>query len=163
MSKNFVRPLVIGVVFIFSLSAAASERKIKQSEAPKAVIEAVKKKYPSSRMLEFAEEQDNGKTVYEVKVQDGKSEVDVGLSAEGKIVSEEKRLDPSALPAKVSEAISASKYARWKIERAETVVLNENESGPTYEIAVVQGKNRVELMFDPAGKLLKENKKAAAD
>lgn len=64
---------------------------------------------------------------------------------------------------KVSQAISASKYARWKIERAEAVVLDENESQATYEIALVQGKNRVELMFDPAGKLLKENKKAAAD
>lgn len=163
MSKNFVRRLVIGVAFTVSLSALATERKIRQSEAPKAVIEAVKRKYPSSRMLEFAEEQDNGKTAYEVKVKDGKSEVDIGVSADGKIVSEEKSLDPSALPAKVSQAISASKYARWKIERAETVVLDENESQATYEIALVQGKNRVELMFDPAGKLLKENKKAAAD
>jgi uncharacterized membrane protein YkoI len=83
--KCFVAVLV-AVGFIGALAGArADEEKIGLDKLPKAVLEAVKKRFPNAEMIEAAKETDAGKTEYEVTIKDGGSKTDVILTPGGSI------------------------------------------------------------------------------
>ena len=128
------------------------------AEVPKAVTEAVKKKYPDARIVSAKQEQErkDGKAVYSVSVARGKQEMDIDVDSDGKIVSEEASIEPSAAPEQVQKALKDSKYGAWKVKHVERVVLDEKDSDAHFEILVEKGKEQKELVFAPDGRLEKE-------
>ena len=100
----------------------AGEKALKESEVPKPVIDAVKKKYPRAKLTGFAEETRKDKTTYEIQVEDGKRRIEIDLSLEGKILVEEEAIGEDALPKEVKKGLEASKYAKWKLKKAERLV-----------------------------------------
>lgn len=136
--------------------ARAGEKALKESEVPKPVLDAVKKKYPGAKLTGFAEETRKDKTRYEIQVEDGKRRIDVTLSSEGKIQVEEEAIAEDALPKEVKAGLEASKYAKWKLKKVERVVTEENEKNPAYELMVADGDTRFEVVFDKDGKITRE-------
>jgi len=82
--------------------------------------------------------------------------VEVSLTPEGKILSEESTIDPSALPDAVKKGLQASKYGSWKVKKAEKVIEGEDAGKPSYEVEVTKGAEKAEVVFDPAGTVIKE-------
>jgi hypothetical protein len=140
---------------LLSLPAAlvASERAVQKRDVPAAVQEAVQKKYGSAKVTGFERDDEKGKTEYEAKLDNG---VEVSLTAEGKILSEESTIDPSALPDAVKKGLQASKYGSWKVQKAEKVIEGEDAGKPSYEVEVTKGAEKAEVVFDPAGTVIKE-------
>jgi hypothetical protein len=151
---------IAALVFIgTSLPVFAGEEKVKESEVPKATIEAVHKKYPKAKLVGCSKEDEDGKTTYEVQIEDGARKIDIDLSAEGKILAEEEVIGADALPKEVKAGLAASKYAKWTLKRAEKIVKEEKADDPSYELVLADPEHRAEVVFDKAGKLLKEEQK----
>ncbi|HVA49502.1 MAG TPA: PepSY-like domain-containing protein [Pirellulales bacterium] len=83
-----------GQEYSVSLTAAGKiteiEREIEIKELPKAVSDAIKKKYPKGKMEKAEEVTAGGKTTYEVVVEaSDDKDVEVTVDASGKILKEE--------------------------------------------------------------------------
>jgi hypothetical protein len=150
-----MKSLVMAVV-LFAGPAFGAETKISESEVPQPVLDAVAKKYPAAKRVGFEREVEHGKTVYEVKVLVGARKIDLDVSADGKLTSEEEELAYDAVPTAVRTTLSASpKYGTWTVKKAEKVVHAERPDAPEYELAVTNGRSKAELVFAADGKLLR--------
>jgi Putative beta-lactamase-inhibitor-like, PepSY-like len=145
------------ILFDAPTQARASEKEIKRSEIPPAVLQAVQKKYGNARMVSFAKENEEGKTSYEVTVHDGARKSDVLLAPDGKILIEEHRITMSELPKAVKDAFASSGFARAKVRRVELVIREEKVDDPAYELVVELGGEATEIVFDQTGKLTKQS------
>ena len=135
-------------------TALAVDKKLKESEVPRPVIEKVTTKYPAAKMTGFEMETENGKSSYEVTITDGSRQIEIICSADGKIVAEEEKISLDLVPEKVRQALKASaKYGSWRLHHTERVVVAEKTDAPTYEIKVVHGSTLAELVFTPDGKM----------
>jgi hypothetical protein len=143
------------VLVVAALSLASD---VFASDVPKAVTEAVKRKYPDARIVSAKQEPERkeGKAVYSVSLARGKQEMDVDVDSDGKIVSEEESVEFSAVPEQVQKALKDSKYGNWKVKHVERVTLDEKDSTAHFEILVQSGKQQEELVFALDGRLEKE-------
>jgi hypothetical protein len=147
-------------LLVLAAEPPADEKVVKQADIPPAVLAAVDKKYPAAKKLSFAREGKGEKDAYEVSISDRGRKIDIGLSPEGKILIEEHLIALEAVPPDVRKALADSrKYNKWRVERSERVVTEENETAPVYELVVAKGNKRVQLVFDKDGKLTKEEPK----
>lgn len=149
--------LVMGLVVSVPAVALAAERHIPESKVPKAVVEAVKQKYPSAKATGYEEEKEDGKVNYEVDLQNGAQEMEVELSADGKVLAEEVRVEPKDVPEAVTKALQSSPHGKGKVEKAEKVTLTDKPGAEFYELYVAEGAKRTQLLFDKEGKLVKQS------
>ncbi len=164
-----MRTLVIGtlgfvLVALLGLTTAWAdddkEEKIPLDKLPRAVSDAVKARFDGAEVVSASKEKDNAKDVFEVAIKHKGSNIDVTLTPEGKIVSIEKEIAARDLPRAVSEALDA-KYPKATIKKLEEVTDNDKV---VYEALLVTAEQKmVEAVFDPAGKLVKEEKKEKKD
>jgi uncharacterized membrane protein YkoI len=160
-----MRTLVIGtlgfaLVALLGLTAVWAdddkEEKVPLDKLPRAVTDAVKAKFDGAELVSASKEKDNGKLVYEVAIKHKGSNIDVSLTPKGKIVSIEKEIAAKDLPKAVSEALDA-KYPKATIKKLEEVTENDKV---VYEALLVTAEQKtIEAVFDPSGKLVKEEKK----
>ena len=134
--------------------------KVPLDKLPKAVADAVKAKFPKAELKGAEKGKKDGKTKYEVTVQDGASKIDVDVTEDGTITGYEKEVALKDLPKVVSEAV-ATKYPKGTPKSAEVVytVKDGKDTLAYYEVIVdVDGKTvEVEVLAD--GKLKPEEKK----
>lgn len=145
-------------------SAFADEDSIKVEDLPKAVRSAVKKKFPEGKLVAASKETEDGKTIFEVVVEDDGAKIDTAFSAKGKLLEVERSIDVGKLPKEVTAAIE-KKYPKAKIKKAEKVVKYEDEDEDEDEdddaekffevVVAVDGKESVEVKVSPKGKILK--------
>ncbi len=159
-----MRVFRVVAAFAFVAMAAVSfadEKKLEKGDVPKAVLDAVSKKYPKAVMKEFSKETEDEKTTYEVGIEDGKRKIDVECDEKGKILCEEETIDKDALPDKVKKGFADSKYGSWEVKKTEKIVKEEKNDDPSYELVVVtkEGDKKFEIVFDKSGKLTKEEEK----
>jgi hypothetical protein len=146
--------LVAGVAF-------ASEKKIKESQVPRPVLETVQQKYPGMKAVGFEQEVEEGKTQYEVKLKKGSDVLELALTPDGKLLTEEKKIAVSAVPENVKKGLDGSKYAKWKIQSAEQVTETGKEKEPNVELVLSQGKQRHEVLFAFDGSITKDEDQSA--
>jgi hypothetical protein len=156
-----MRSFAILSAVLLSFAARAAEQKVKKSEVPAAVLASVQKKYPSAKLTGFEKDTAEGRTSYEVKVKNGKDRLEVSLDPEGKILTEESEISLSQVPETVKKALASSKYGSWKVQKTEKIVEGEDEQKLTYEFILAHGGESAEAVFDPQGKLIKEEAKKA--
>jgi hypothetical protein len=152
------------LVVAFTLAGAgqvrAEEKKIDKAAVPKPVLDAVARKYPAAKMVAFEQASDNGKTLYEVGIQDGKSKMDVEVTADGKIEVEETVIKDADVPAEVKAGLASSKYKGWKVSKIEKVIKQEKTEDPAYEFVVQSKKQKFEVVLDKSGKVTEEEDKS---
>ncbi len=79
----------------YTVSATAAgiiteiERAMSEKDLPKAVTDAIKKKYPNAKIEGAEEATADNTTTYEVIVKNGKKELELTLDASGKILKEQ--------------------------------------------------------------------------
>jgi uncharacterized membrane protein YkoI len=132
------------------------EEKVPLDKLPKAVVKAVKDKFKDAKLVSAQKENENGKIAYEINLTLKGDKIEATVTPEGKIVSSEKTIQVKDLPKPVAEALE-KKYPRAAIKKAEEVTEGEKVS---YEVLLVTAdKKTMEVVFDPKGKVLKEEKK----
>ena len=133
--------------------ARAGDEKLPLDKLPKAVVDAVKEKFPKAEMKAAEKEVEDGKTVYEVTIMLGEAKVDVDVSESGKITGYEKGVKLAELPKPVSAAV-AKKYPKGKPETAEAVytVAGGKDTLSYYEVVVDLDGKKMELEILADGK-----------
>ena len=150
--------VLLGMCLLFGLMLAlpvsAKEKKITQKDVPPAVLSAFEKAHPNATIRGLATETEEGKTFFEIESVDGRTSRDILYLADGTVVEVEETLSPTDLPAAVQAAVS-EKYPDAKIVKAEKTTRG---SAVTYEMKITSGTNKVGLVIDESGKIIKQTK-----
>ncbi len=142
------------------LGVRADEEKVPLDKVPKAVLDAVKKRFPKATLVSAAKETEGGKTEYEVAIKDGETNMDVMLTSDGKITTIEKTISAKDLPTAVTDALKA-KYPGAKYELVEEVikVKDGTETLDFYEVHIATAeKKKIEVKIGKDGKIKGEEK-----
>ncbi|MEO2091672.1 MAG: PepSY-like domain-containing protein [Gemmataceae bacterium] len=150
----------VGALVLAVAGVRAEDEKVPLDKLPKAVVDAVKAKFPKADLQAAEKEKEDGKTKYEVTIKDGESKIDVDVTEDGIITGYEKEVALKDVPKVVSEAVAA-KHPKGTAKSAEVVytVKDGKDTLAYYEVTVeVDGKtHEVEVL--PDGKLKPEVKK----
>jgi hypothetical protein len=144
------------------VSARADEEKVPLDKLPKAVVEAVKKRFPEAELVSAEKETEDGKTVYEVAIKHKGQSIEVTLTPEGAITEIEKQIEAKDLPKTVSAALE-KKYPKATYKMIEEVikVKDGKEKLEYYEVLLVTAeKKKFEVSVNPEGKIVKEEDKS---
>lgn len=149
-----------GVVVVLAVFAAAradeDEEKIPLDKVPKAVLDAVKDKYPDAELVGAEKESEDGKTVYELQIKNKGQKLEVTFKPDGTLTTVEKEIEVKALPKEVTDALDA-KYPKATLEKAEEVTEGDKLS---YEVRLTTAdKKSLEVELDARGKVLEVEEK----
>jgi uncharacterized membrane protein YkoI len=136
--------------------AFAKEKPVAKSAVPKAVSQGAKSAYPKGKILETVLEDEEGQKLYEVRIQDGTSRVDLKFDAAGKLMEQEHILDPKTAPAAVMNAALAPTRADWKVNKVEKVDNIEKPAESGYEVEIEKAGSKREVLLTKEGTVIKE-------
>ncbi len=141
------------IVALFSgvLSSAVFAQTISAKETPASVLTTFRKAYPNATIKAISKEAAEDKQYYKIQSVDGKTQRNVYYSPAGEAIETEESIDPTGLPKPIKEYLS-KRYPKGYIVGG-VFVKSKDLSG--YQIDVQNGKKKLSLSFDAAGKLLK--------
>jgi hypothetical protein len=159
MKTMFLLLAVVGLTFGVT-NLRAEDEKISLDKLPKAVVDAVKAKFPKAEMKSAMKEKEDGKITYEVTIADGETKVDVDVTEAGVITGFEKAVALKDLPKVITDAVAA-KYPACKAKSGEVVytIKDGKDVLSYYEVTVTVDGKDVELEILEDGKLKSEEKK----
>lgn len=137
--------------------ASGKEQKFTKKDLPASVLTAFETAYPKAAIKEVCKETDSSATIYEIESTDGGMKRTVSYWADGKIEEIEDAVSLKDLPQAAQQSI-AKNYPKGEVENVEKVT---KKDVVTFEALVVNGEERIEVVFDSSGKLVKSEKKAA--
>lgn len=148
-------------ILLLGLTGCTDDEEVPVEKLPKAVVKAIKAKYPDATLVEAEKETDDGKTVYEVKIKTGGKKFEIKVSVDGTIQPEDDDKKPSKkkpdddeekiavdkLPKVITKAVLA-KYPDAQIRTA----VKENENGQTiYGLKLTSGGKKFVLKVTAEG------------
>ncbi|MDY3558845.1 hypothetical protein R5W23_006002 [Gemmata sp. JC673] len=153
----------VAAVFTMAVVVAggrAEDDKVPLDKLPKAVVDAVKAKFPKAELKEAEKGKDDGKVEYEITIKDGESKIDVDVTEDGTITGYEKGIALKDLPKAVSAA-AAAKHPKGTAKSAEVVyaVKGGKDTLAYYEVVIELDGKKHEVEVLPDGKLKPEEKK----
>jgi hypothetical protein len=138
---------------------AKEEKKFDKKDLPTAVTTAFQKAYPKAKIKGAGQEMKDSTLYYEIESIDGKAERSFLYLPDGTVFETEEGIEASMLPASVKATISTD-YPQGKIRKAEKITRGTTTE---FEIKVVTGKEKTEVVLDSAGKVIKTEKAGAKD
>ena len=124
---------------------------IQIQDVPKAVVDAVKTKFPDAEMQKAKKKVENGKTFFGIGLTSKGTAHSLLLTPKGKIVELKKVIPASELPAKVAETVYAS-YPNSTTKKAEKVTEYKEEKSFKLEV-ITSDKQTKKLVIDAEGKI----------
>jgi uncharacterized membrane protein YkoI len=149
----------------FGAAALADEEKIPLDKLPKAVVKALKDRFPDAELKSAEKEMEDGKTVYDVDLKYKDETYEVDVTPEGEIIGFDKVISAEKLPKAVSKTLE-DKYPKATIKGVEEVykIKDKKEKLESYEVNLVTADKKVlELDVAPDGKILKTTEKKAKE
>ena len=153
------------VLMAAAATAAWADEKVDLDKVPKAVVDAVKARFPDAEIKGAEKETEDGKLFYEIEILNKKEELDVELTPDGDLSEIEKEIEYKDLPKAVSKALE-EKYPKAEFKEVEEVtkVEKKTEKLAYYEVQVkTADQKRYEVQVDPDGKIVNEEKKDKKD
>ena len=127
--------------------AAAAEKKIKLQEMPAAVQQAMKDQSKGSVVPGYAQEVENGQTLYEMELMVNGHAKDVTFDGAGKVVSVEEEVPLESIAAPAREVIQKA-VGKGKLQKAETVTEDGNSF---HEASIRKAGKSSEIKVDANG------------
>ena len=152
---------VLGLA-ILATTTRADEEKVPLDKVPKAVLDAVKARFPDAKLLSAEKEKEDGKTVYEIAVKNRGQNIEVTLTPEGTIVEIEKQIAAKNMPRAVAEALEA-KYPKAEYKMIEEVikVKDGKEKLEYFEVLLTTSGGKIlEVGVAPNGKIVRTEDKS---
>jgi hypothetical protein len=156
VGKSLIAAAVLGVLAAAALRA--DEEKVDLDKVPKAVLDAVKKKFPDAKLTGATKEKgDDGKEIFEIEFTFKDHKYEAELKPDGTFIAIDKQLEFKELPEAVAKTLK-EKYPDAKYDMIEEVT--KNDKIVEYEIELTTAdKKKIEVLIDPSGKVTKEEKK----
>jgi hypothetical protein len=160
---NWVMAPVFAILIAVLVPAwADEEEKVPLDKLPKAVTEAVKKRFPDATLVSAEKEIEDNKTVYEVAIKNKEQKIEVTATEDGTIVEVEKEIDAKDLPKAVTETLE-KKYPKATIKKAEEIVkVKDGKDQPAYYemLVITADKKKLEVSISAEGKVMEEEDKS---
>jgi uncharacterized cupredoxin-like copper-binding protein len=150
--------LAICIVTGVCLAAAwaGEEEKITVDQLPAKVTAAISAKYPGAKVVGAEKEVDEGKTLFEVAIEDKGSKAEISLDAEGTIVEIERQITDKDLPEAVRKSFHAD-YPGGELKKIEEITVGDSIS---YEVLVV---TTTEVKYDTHGAVVEKEQKSGKE
>lgn len=138
------------LVLTISVVASAGVR-VALDQVPAPAVKAIKDRFPKAE-IRFVDKEPKG--FFEFALQDGPRQLDVSVTAEGKLLDIKEEVAIEKLPQVVKEAV-AKKHPDGKIIEAEKVTTGDGESAKVrYDLLVKAGNDSHTVTIDDKGKVL---------
>jgi biopolymer transport protein ExbD len=165
MSLSFRGYFVLALlaVQLSAIVARADDQKIDVDMLPKAVLDAIKAKYPDAKLLGAEKETQGDKTVYEVTIKNKDRNIELVLSPQGKIIAIEQEIPAKDLPSAVAKAIEKN-YPKATIKSAEEELKNDKASYAVVletEVVIEKDKQKLQVQLTADGKITATQKQIA--
>jgi hypothetical protein len=143
---------------IGAAAAGADEEKVPLDKIPKAVMDALKAKFPKAKIDKCTKAKEGDAVVYDIEFKEGDRKCEADIKEDGTYINYEKAIPAKDLPKAVAEAIE-KKYpkATFKEVMEETEVKGKDEKVSAYEVVLeTADKKEVEIRVSPEGKILED-------
>lgn len=158
--RNAMSVLAVIGALLVTTPTQADEEDVSLDKLPKAVVDAVKAKYPDAKLVASEKETKDGKVFYEVMFKNKELDVEMLLTPEGKIVMIEQPIPAENLPKEVRKAID-DRFPKASIKTVEETTREENKTyGVLLENDRLIGneKQKVQLQVTSEGKITASQK-----
>ena len=145
------RVLWVSAAALAAATATAGERRVQVKDLPPAVQASVQVQTKDAQGFRVSEEQEDGKTVYEVETEVNGLSRDVTIDTSGVVVEVEEEIDPARLPAAARQAVLAATGGVIKKVEATT-----RDGVTEYEVGVKGGHGPSKLIVGADGALRQE-------
>ena len=154
--KTFLRFATIALMVILTIgivsSSSAQDKKITKKDVPAAVLKAFATAYSKAKVNNYATEVEKGVTFYELETVEGKIKRDLLYKADGTLAELEEILTPPMVPDDIAKAIK-TEFPKGKVVSGEKTT---KDGVSTFEIIVVNGKEKVRINLSADGKIQKK-------
>jgi hypothetical protein len=148
-----------GVVFAAVNKKTDEEKKLTKKDLPAAVLAAFEKSYPKAVIKGVGSEKEDSATYFEVESMDGTVKRDLLYAVDGTVREVEESVTAKDLPEAARQMLYKD-YPKEKIDKVEKVTRG---SEVTFEVKIGKGKEKMEIVFDAAGKTIKKENKGKED
>jgi len=148
---------VAGLVLLAPVARAADE-KVPLDKIPKAVMEAIKAKFPDAEVTNAEKETVDGKVVYDIELKQKNRKHEMDIQEDGTVLEIENEIAVKDLPEAVTKAVEV-KYPKSTIKEVMEVKLvkDKKEKLDHYEVTLETGdKESLEVTVSLDGKTIKE-------
>jgi hypothetical protein len=151
--------LAVALLALTATVARAADEPKDLDKIPKAVMDALKAKFPKAKIDKWTKETEDGKVMCDIefKVDGRKTEADI--AEDGTILNFEKEFDAKDLPRAVTDAVE-KKYPKSKMKEVMeiTEIKDKKEAHGGYEITLeTADKKDVEVVVAKDGKILEDS------
>lgn len=143
--------LAPALLFAFTISSSAQEKKVTEAELPAAVQKTVKEVSKGATVRGFSTEREHGKKVYEAQLSVNGHTKDIQIAEDGSVNEVEEEVAFDALPANVQSALKTKAHGAT-ISKVES--LTKHDKLVAYEAATRKGTKKGEIQVGPAGETL---------
>jgi hypothetical protein len=137
-------------------------KKITLDQAPKAVQDAIKARFPGAEVTSVEKETEDGKVVYDVELKHQGRKYEMDIQEDGTVIEIEKEIALKDVPEAVTKAVEA-KFPKAKIKEVMEVnkVKGKDEKPEHYEVTIeTADKKTEEVIVSLDGKSVKTEAEA---
>ena len=143
-------------VFVLVATVSGAEDEPKDlDKIPKAVMDALKAKFPRAKIDKWTKETENGKVVYDIEFKQDGRKAEADIAEDGTIQNFEREFDAKDLPKAVTEAVE-KRYPKSKLKEVMeiTEIKDKKEVHGGFEIVLTTADNKeVEVTIAKDGKI----------
>jgi hypothetical protein len=156
--------LVVAALAVFLVAGSDArgqdkEDKLDLDKIPKAVMDALKAKFPKAEIHKWTKAKEGDDIIYDIEFKQEGRKCEADIKENGTYINYEKEIAAKDLPKAVSDAIR-KRYPRATLKEVmeETEVKGKDEKLSAYEVVLVTAdKKDVELRLSPEGKFLEDS------
>jgi hypothetical protein len=160
-AQDLIRVIAVGAVF-FTAGAVAEEsapepaqrQTLKKEDVPEAVLQAFQKEHKQLKGVEYEQETRDGDQFYGMEFKTRGKEEEMIYKADGTLIERHEEIGLKSVPTAVRDAVKRN-HPKATISEAEKVI-NADKRLIGYEVDIREGKKATELVFDPSGKLIRQ-------
>jgi uncharacterized membrane protein YkoI len=151
---------VLAGLFLLAAAVRADDKaeKIPLDKVPKAIMDAIKGRFPGAEISSVEKEKEDGKIVYDIELKHQGRKYEMDIAEDGTILGIEKEVPAKDVPEAVTKAVLA-KYPKATIKEVMEVnkVKGKQETPDHYEVTLTTGdKKSVEVKVSLDGKIIKK-------
>jgi hypothetical protein len=156
--SNFGMVMIVAIPTICAAQGGTKEEKVKSSQLPAAVAQAIRSECPGCTIAKATREKENGVSIYDFEFKPGQGEMDV--AADGSIIDRETVVQTSDVPAPALDAIRKAGGTIKQIARDEVRaelkdgrIIKLDTPKYLYEADLVKGNKVGEVVVTPEGQV----------
>lgn len=143
------------VATLTTSTVTAGEETIKKDAVPEAVLKAFGQAYPFVNVTGYEREDQGGVIYYEIDCKVGNLKLEMVYTGDGDLYEIEQVIALKAVPKPVIQAAKKA-HPKARIQKAERLTRG---AETLYEIYLKKGKEKIEIVLDPSGKILEPREK----